>query len=345
VPKELTDASDKSRGLLGIVLQDFPYSRIAIFLVCIFSGGAVLAEVYGVASLHDVFWFAAVPTYIVLPILWAVWRGGRRAEISDAIAIGAVGGFLGTIAYDVARIPFVFAGYRIFAQNASYGLWILDADYSTRFSLVLGWIYHFANGTLFGVMYAVFMRDRHWAWAIAWAFLLETIALVSPYGHIYHITESPFLTVVAYYGHVAYALPLGFMVKNWSATAQKLRNISPVYQIAVPLIVAAAIVGPLIAPDRVRTDAEARKSTFVITGSHLEPSWQRLSGPGPVRLRNSCDGHATILLDAAPVTQIQPCGWGTVMVRTPGIHLITLPAKGFRTHSSFILVEAVSETP
>lgn len=339
------DTPDKKQNIWGIVPQDHLYTRMAIFLICISSGGAVLAEVYGVASLHDVFWYGAVPTYVVLLILWTVHLGNARSDISDAIALGAVGGFLGTIAYDLARIPFVLAGYRIFAQNSSYGLWILDADYSTRFSLVAGWIYHFANGTVFGVMYAAFMRGRHWIWAVAWAFLLETIALISPYGHIYHITESAFLTVVAYYGHVAYALPLGMLVRSWSTAAQALRSVSPVYKITVPLIVAAAIAGPIIAPDHVKADTEARRSIFVIVGDHLEPSWQRLPGPGSVQVHNNCEGEATILLDAAPVAQIQPCGWGTVMVRTPGIHLISIPATGLRTRSSFILVEPVSATP
>src|SRR5262249_52644369 len=159
--------------------------RIALFLAALPSGSAVLTEMYGVASLHDVVWFAAVPGYLVLVAVWLYARRAAQAStraLADAIIVGALGGFLGTIAYDVARIPFVMAGLRVYAPNSTYGLWILDADASSRFTETVGWAYHFANGTCFGIMYALFMRGRHWAFAVAWAFLLETIALVSPYG-------------------------------------------------------------------------------------------------------------------------------------------------------------------
>jgi hypothetical protein len=329
---------------LSEVLRDRFWLRALVFLACIPSGGAVLTEVYGVASLHDVVWYAAVPGYLIVAAVWLIGRGGRFGDISQAIAIGAVGGFLGVIAYDVARIPFIFAGYRIFAQNSSYGLWILDADYSTRFTTLAGWIYHFANGTLFGVMYAVFMRGRHWAWAIAWAFLLETIALTSPYGRIYHITSAVLISV-AYYGHIAYGLPLGLMTRDFAASATSLADLSPVLRIVAIVLIGAAMVGPLLSPTSIAADRAARPGLFTVEGERLAPSWQRLNRGGQVLIRNNCKGPAVIIADGKPALQLAPCQQGVLAMPAAGVHLIALPPKGLRTQSSFVLVDPVSEAP
>ena len=135
--------------------------------------------------------------------------------ISQTLVIGALGGFLGTAAYDALGLPSVLSGMRVFIPNDTYGLWILDASTSSRFTTTAGWLFHFANGMMFGIMYALFMRRRHWAFAVAWAVLLETIALISPYGEMYHLAGNPTLVAEAYFEHLGYGLPLGFMVMRW----------------------------------------------------------------------------------------------------------------------------------
>ena len=115
-------------------------ARLLLFLACLPSGGAVLAEVYGVASLHDVVWFAAVPGYLILVGAEFYARRAGNAWLADALVIGSLGGFVGTIGYDVMRIPFVLAGQNVYMPNSTYGLWILDAAASSRFTETAGWI-------------------------------------------------------------------------------------------------------------------------------------------------------------------------------------------------------------
>lgn len=333
------------RVAFGDVLRDRFLLRALVFLACIPSGGAVLAEVFGAATLHNVVWYAAVPCYVLVAAVWLMGRKGRFGDISDAIAIGLVSGFLGVIAYDVARIPFIFAGYRIFAQNSSYGLWILNADYATRFSELAGWFYHFANGMLFGVMYTIWMRDRLWLWAVAWAFLLETIALVSPYGHIYRITQSVLLTSVAYYGHIAYGAPLGLMTRRFEGSANALKTLSPVYRITAAVLLAAAILGPLVSPGNIARDARAKAGLFEVEGERLTPYWQHLRQVGSVNIKNNCSAPAAILLDAKPALNLAPCEQAALPLTTPGVHLVALAPKGLRTKSSFVLVDPVSKAP
>jgi hypothetical protein len=103
---------------------------IVLFLACIASGGAVLAETYGIASLNDVVWFAAVPSYIALLLVWLHARRSKHMAIrtiSETLVIGSLGGSLGTAAYDVLGLPSVLSGMRVFIPNDTFGLWILDA--------------------------------------------------------------------------------------------------------------------------------------------------------------------------------------------------------------------------
>ncbi|MFQ5709506.1 MAG: hypothetical protein ACE5HO_18775, partial [bacterium] len=89
---------------------------------------------------------------------------------------------------------------------------------SSRFTDVIGWTYHFSNGITFGIMYALFMRKRHWLWAIVWAFILETIAVLSPFANIFALVGDYYKLGVAYMGYVAYGLPLGWLAYKWNAS-------------------------------------------------------------------------------------------------------------------------------
>jgi hypothetical protein len=322
-------------------------ARCMLLLACVPSGGAVLAESYGIASLHDVFWFFAVPGYLILVGAWLVtWRSKHPTArpIADALAIGSVGGFLATIAYDLARMPFVLAGFRLFATNSTYGLWILDASMSSRFTEAAGWFYHFANGTTFGIMYALFMRGRHWAFGVAYAFLLETIAFVSPYGRIYHVVGNPLLMTIAYYGHFAYGLPLGFMVQHWDATIRYLRGIPmPIYG-AAAVVLASAVVGPLYSPVERDVDARARAGVFAVDDDRLLPAWQRLPGPGQITIRNSCAGARTVVVDNVRTLPLAPCEEGILDLSVAGIHQLYIQKEG-RTMSSYVLVDPVAAAP
>ena len=267
---------DRSNGVLTFAL------RVVLFLVCLPSANAVLAEVYGVASLHDVVWFLAMPSYAILVAAWLFTRGSPNPalrRISEALVIGAVGGFVATVVYDVIRIPFVLGGMRVYVPNDTYGLWILNASASSRFTETVGWAYHFANGTTFGIMYALFMRGRHWAFGIVWAFLLETIALISPYGAIYHLAGDPWKIAIAYYGHVGYGVPLGLMVQYWDRSAAVLGGLPRAARLAIAGLFVAAIVGSLTSRTAREVDARTQPRTFMIENGQLEPDWLRLPGP------------------------------------------------------------------
>lgn len=330
--------------ILGYAPRDL-LARFGLFLACLPSGSAVLTEVYGVMSLRDCFWFLAVPGYLVLVATWWFCRNSREEWVrglADAVAIGAVGGFLATVAYDIVRIPFVMSGIRVYVPNSTYGLWILNAEYSTRLTETVGWFYHFANGTAFGIMYALFMRGRHWIFAVVWACLLETIAIVSPYAIVYQLAGKPWIIAIAYFGHVAYGLPLGFMVQRWAASASYLRNLSPIGRIASIVMLLAWVVGSLTYPKQIADDGR-RANAFVVESGGLAPDWLRLRKPGPIFLKNGCSGPSTVVLNGAELPPLAPCEEREIAIGAEGIAQLYAKSPSFRSHSSFVLVDPVAQ--
>lgn len=330
--------------ILGFTPRDF-LARFGLFLACLPSGSAVLTEVYGVMSLRDCFWFLAVPGYLVLVATWWFARNAREEwvrDLADSIAIGAVGGFLATVAYDVVRIPWVMSGIRVYVPNSTYGLWILDADFSTRLTETVGWFYHFANGTAFGIMYALFMRGRHWIFAVVWACLLETIAIFSPYAIVYQLAGKPYIIAIAYFGHVAYGIPLGLMVQRWAGSARFLRHMPPIGTATSAIVLIASVVGSLTYPKPLY-DGERRSNEFVISGSGLSPDWLRLRQAGTILLRNSCGAAATVVMNGAELPVLAPCEARQIALSERGINQFFVRSASFRSHSSFVLVDPVAK--
>jgi hypothetical protein len=318
---------------------------IVLFLACISSGGAVLAEAYGIASLHDVVWFAAVPSYIALLLVWLYARRSKHMAIraiSETLVIGTLGGFLGTAAYDVLGLPSVLTGMRVFIPNDTFGLWILDTSTSSRFTATAGWLFHFANGMMFGIMYALFMRRRHWAFAVAWAFLLETIALISPYGEIYHLAGNPMLVAEAYFEHLGYGLPLGFMVMRWDACIDYLNKLPCSVQFAFPASLAVEVVVFLTSPSARFADQRTQPRTFIIEDKRLLPDWLRLTVPEAITLRNTCSASNVIVIDAVTTLSLAPCEEREVEILKPGIHQLFVRTERLLSGSSFVLVEPVA---
>ncbi len=89
--------------------------RLACFLAAGTSDAALLAKVYGIASMRTATLAAVVPCSLALFGVWAWGRRGPPGGIADRLAVGFVGGVLGTATYDLVRVPFHLAGQRIFA--------------------------------------------------------------------------------------------------------------------------------------------------------------------------------------------------------------------------------------
>lgn len=154
-------------------------------------------------------------------------------ELMRAITIGAVGGLLAAVAYDLFRAPFVFArqwgiagvvpALNLFKVFPAFGAMLLgqpiqQAHYSLA-AQYLGWVYHFSNGLTIGVMYLALIgagARRHWGWAVLLALGLELGMLFTPYPRVFGIPVTFRFVLVTLAAHAVFGVCLGLCVKTLS---------------------------------------------------------------------------------------------------------------------------------
>ena len=303
--------------------------RYTCFLACGASVGALLLKVWGVMPMQQAFLWLTVPA--ILFVLW-LWR--RRGPVGEAISVGFAAGLVASIAYDLARIPFVIAGMRVFATISIFGVWLLDVPTNSNLTETAGWLYHYSNGISFGIMYALFGKGRHWGWAVVWACALETLALASPFGAIFGFTGDWKPMGIAYLGHVAYGIPLGRMVRNWQSTCESLDAMPRRVQATLTLAAIGAIGWMLHTANPV-----VKPASFEIDGVRLVPDIQRIARGSSIEYRNA--GAPAPVMLAGREWKVE--NRLAVPMDRPGIYQTWVRHEG-RSRSSFVIVEPVEES-
>jgi hypothetical protein len=208
--------------------------RWIVFVLAASSIACLLADFYGLCPMRLFTPFIFLPALLLLLAFAILDRLRGDRQLWRAVWIGLVAGLLAAVAYDVFRLPFVFAKewgidsvvppLRLFKVFPRFGAMVLgepveQPEYSAA-AHVIGWIYHFSNGATFGVMYLALVGDsrrRHWTWAVLFALALELGMLLTPYPSAFNIpltTRFIFATVAA---HAVFGTGLG-MSARWLAT-------------------------------------------------------------------------------------------------------------------------------
>ena len=143
-----------------------------------------------------------------------------RHEIGRRVWIGARAGFLATIAYDLARFGTValfdlsFQPFHVFEL---FGQGLLGSDVTGAPAFVAGTAFHLANGTGFGIAFAMLVR-RPTIWkGIAWAMFLEA-AMVIFYPSWLQLQAMGEFLQVSVIGHAVYGITLASLTKHWERT-------------------------------------------------------------------------------------------------------------------------------
>jgi len=206
-------------------------SRGLVFLLASSSIACLLADFYGLCPMRIFTPFIFLPALAVLFALgwWDRKHGG--GEIWRAVWIGLCAGLIAAVAYDVFRLPFVFAKQwgldsvihpmNLFKVFPRFGAMVLgqpleQASYPLLTQIV-GWLYHFSNGATFGVMYIALIGDaarRHWAWAIPFAVGLELGMLLTPYPAVFSIPITARFVIVTLAAHAIFGVGLGLSVRR-----------------------------------------------------------------------------------------------------------------------------------
>src|SRR5207237_1112481 len=141
--------------------------RCLIFALAASSIACLLADFYGLCPMRIFTPFIFLPALLALFAFAGLdrWKGG--GQLWRAVSIGLIAGLLAAVAYDMFRLPFVFAKewgiesvvppMKLFNVFPRFGAMVLgqpieQSEYSLT-AQVVGRIYHFSNGATFGVMY------------------------------------------------------------------------------------------------------------------------------------------------------------------------------------------------
>lgn len=209
-----------------------------VFALAFSSIAALLVEFYGVLPMRAFTLFVFLPSLLLLGVLVMVdirW-GDRR--LARSVIQGTVAGLLAAVAYDIFRLPFVFAhtwnldgvlpALPLFKVFPRFGALILGEPVEqTAYSLSaqwIGWSYHFSNGATFGVLYlaAIGNPRRHaWWWAIVMAVGLELGMLFTPYPTYFHIRTTSTFIAVTLSAHLIFGVVLGLVAKYLDCRVQR----------------------------------------------------------------------------------------------------------------------------
>jgi hypothetical protein len=218
-------------------------ARTIVFSLAATSIWSLLVEFYGLMSMRTFALWVCVPSMIAL-LIWAILD---RGEIRRMIWIGAVAGLLAACAYDVFRLPFVFArewhidsvvpALPLFKVFPEFGAGILGnfgirtvssprivrlipfMEHARAYSLtehLVGWAYHLSNGITFGIMYLALIGDavkRSWIWAVLFAVGLEIALLVTPYASFFGIAKTPTFILVTLSAHAVFGVVMGISAR------------------------------------------------------------------------------------------------------------------------------------
>ena len=318
--------------------------RATCFIAAVASGVSLLAKVYGIVEMSVSVALVVLPCCIGLVVFWSWARRNRLEEVAAAVGIGIVGGLLSTLAYDLTRLPFHLSGYLVFATNSTYGMWITDAAASSRNTEVVGWLYHFSNGVTFSVMYALFMRGRHWIWAVVYAFVLESIAVFSLFGQVFSLAGNYGMVSIAYLAHISYGLPIGVMVHRWEASREWLAARQVPIAAMFTLFFASFLI-PVLTPAKIVRDATVGPGVFTTDGIALVPFMQRIGKGGTVAVENRNQGEIVVRVVKTGDRHAIPAGEsGKIAFPEAGIYQIHIETDGV-SRSSFVIAEPVSEIP
>lgn len=284
-------------------------SPTVLGILCLSSIGILLLHLPGWLPMATGGLVLFLPAIVLATLL--IWWKRKDQWLRQRVLLGAIGGLWGTMGYDVFRIPFHLAGLNPFAPIYAYGMWVTGQPASTVGTDACGFVYHLSNGVSFGIIYALVMTHRAWGWAVLWGLLLETLAVVTPFGAVFSLRHYSNLLVLAYIAHIFYGLPLGLCCAypNYFLRAHALRSKT----FALPLLlVLTCMVGvwfvgathPVLG--RITTGSDE----IIFTNEDIAPGWRDASVGDVLRLTNNTDTAAVILVrepsSGVPLTQEFP---------------------------------------
>lgn len=191
------------------LLPRFPLLTGSVLLASFGSIALLLAHVSGLGTMHQLLWPVGIPCMVWLAAAWLLARSRGDHGLTQRLRLGLVGGWWGTVGYDVVRVPLHMMGLNPFPPIRAYGMWVSGVDHATPWTDLAGFTYHISNGITFGIMYALLMTGQHWAWGVFWGIALEMFAVMTPFGELFGLRSVSQPVIIAFVAHLFYGYPLG----------------------------------------------------------------------------------------------------------------------------------------
>jgi hypothetical protein len=184
-------------------------------------GAAILAYTFGPVPMSFTVPFVVLPTTSILVGFVLARRRlfGRLHRFSQLLTRGAIVGLGATLVYDAVRpllvtaLGLTFDPYRAIPI---FGTLITGLPGTDPLSLTAGWIYHFWNGTSFGMMFALARPDGGIGWGVAWAMVLQGLMMLAYPTFLQARLDDPGFMLSGLIGHGLWGVVLGAGIRSWA---------------------------------------------------------------------------------------------------------------------------------
>jgi hypothetical protein len=198
--------------------------RLSAFICASISLVALVSHVIGVLSMTYFLTFFGLPSVLLLLMMTAVGRWMDAGVFLSCLKVGLAAGIVATIGYDIARLLIMqthLFNFDSFKSILIFGMWITHTPTSSRQSFIVGWAYHYWNGTSFGIMYMMAFARRHWLVGVVYGMLMEA-AMIGLFPMFLHIYSPAGFVTVSMAGHAVYGAVIGragqLYVRSWTET-------------------------------------------------------------------------------------------------------------------------------
>lgn len=311
--------------------------RTLLGIASLGSIACLLGHLYAIAPMSVWARFCFVPAILVVAMTWVwAWRA-RDEDLLLRARAGLVGGLWGTIGYDWIRVPMHAIGQNPFAPMRAYGVWIAGVSQSSPATDLLGALYQFSNGLSFGLVYA--MMGMRWPWlaAVAWGLVLETLAVVTPFGQVFAIRYAPTALVVAYVGHLFYGVPLGRVCRN-AALHRKPTLYSGHSHAWLMAALALAFLSWFVSAWQPVRNAPPPARTIQVGPDAIYPGWTDDSVGAELTIVNASPDsvavrvrHSSSPADSGRMLRLAPRGAARFALEHPGVYQLLAPGRAWRS--------------
>jgi hypothetical protein len=146
-----------------------------------------------------------------------------RRTVRRRLAVGAVAGLAGTVAYDASRygvVALLSMSFQPFHVFSLFGELFIGPDHPAALIFLVGSLYHLSNGTFFGVAYTLVVRRPSWWSGALWGIGLE-LCMASLYPSWLRVQMLAEFLEVSAIGHVVYGSVLGYVASRRLAPASR----------------------------------------------------------------------------------------------------------------------------